>query len=290
MFAVAGVTGRTGAVAADRLLAQGHAVRVIVRDAAKGAPWAARGAEVAVAELGDAERMTAALAGTAGAYLLVPPALTSPDPITDNARIADALGRAVRAARVPHVVFLSSVGAQHDAGTGPIRSVRIGEQALAATGAATTFVRAAYFLENWHGSLGMVGQGVLPTFLPTGLAFPQVATRDIGATAATALAEGPHGAQVIELSSGPTDYSSDDVAAVLSRLVGAPVAAHHAPLDAVVPTFLSFGLTPAFAALYRELFEGVIEGRVAFEGGAARRVRGPTLPAEVLGAALPRPA
>ena len=47
MYAIAGVTGHVGSVAADTLLSQGKAVRVIVRDAAKGAPWKAKGAEVA---------------------------------------------------------------------------------------------------------------------------------------------------------------------------------------------------------------------------------------------------
>src|SRR5687768_2889253 len=156
MFAVAGVTGHTGAVVADRLLVQGHQVRVIVRDAAKGAPWAARGAEVAIGGLDDPEHMTAAFAGVSGAYLLLPPGPTSRDPVGDNARISAALARAIKAAGLPHVVLLSSIGAQHATGTGPIRSCYDGEQAFASTGAATTFLRAGSFLENWLGALGMV--------------------------------------------------------------------------------------------------------------------------------------
>ncbi len=67
-----GVTGRTGAAAADALLRSGHPVRVVVRDPAKGQPWAGRGAEVAVADLTDLASMTQALRQAHGAYVVSP--------------------------------------------------------------------------------------------------------------------------------------------------------------------------------------------------------------------------
>ena len=287
MFVIAGVSGHTGSIVADHLLDQGHPVRVLVRDAAKGEPWRARGAEVAVASLEDTAALTAALAGASGAYLLLPPRPTTATPIEDNARVTASLAAAVRAARTPHVVLLSSVGAQHATGNGPIKTVHHAERELAATGAALTAVRAAYFMENWGGALGLLGQGVLPTFVPQGQTLPMVATRDIGQVAAAALIEGGQGKTVIELA-GPRDYSARDVAAALTSLTGRPVAAQDAPLEAVVPTFTSFGLSPAFAELYRELYAGVIDGTVAFEGGAARAVRGQVPIEDVLRPMLPR--
>ncbi len=56
MYVIAGVSGNTGKVVADTLLAQGKKVRVVVRDAQKGEAWKKRGAEVAVAELDDERR------------------------------------------------------------------------------------------------------------------------------------------------------------------------------------------------------------------------------------------
>src|SRR4051812_26960525 len=111
MYAIAGVTGHTGSAAAAALLAQGKPVRVIVRDAAKGSAWRARGAEVAVASLDNQAALTAALTGAAGAFLLLPPAgtTTSATPLEDNARLSATLAGAVRAAKLPHVVLLSSI-------------------------------------------------------------------------------------------------------------------------------------------------------------------------------------
>jgi uncharacterized protein YbjT (DUF2867 family) len=275
MYAITGVTGHTGSVVAETLLAQGKQIRVVVRDAAKGEAWRAKGADVAVATLADTAALTRALSGVAGAYVLLPPNVTSTDPLGDNAKVTASIAAAVRASGVPHVVLLSSIGAQHADGTGPIRTLHLAERELAATGAALTAVRAAYFQENWGASLGTLDTGTVYAFLPTGLRFPQVATVDIGRTAAAALVEGaPKGArQIIELA-GPSEVSGDDVGRALTAITGKSIAVQAAPLDGVVPAFTSFGLSTAMAELYREMYEGIISGRVGWQGGSARSVRG----------------
>jgi len=271
MFAIAGVSGNTGSVVAETLLAQGKKVRVIVRTAAKGDVWKAKGAEVAVAELHDRAALTAALAGTEGAYLLVPPDVTNPKVLESSIAIAKNLGAAVAAAKVPHVVLLSSFGAHLATGTGPIQWLHTAEEALRASGAAVTAIRAGMFQENWGGSLGMLDKGLVPAFLPVDAQFPQVATRDIGRVAATALAEGGKGFSVIELF-GPREYSTSDGARALAQITGKPVTTQQFPLEGVVPTFTGFGMSTEMATLYKEMFEGVIAGRVAPVGGANTRV------------------
>src|SRR5688500_7630889 len=128
MYAIAGASGHTGSVVADTLLAQGKPVRVIVRDAAKGEAWRAKGAEVAVASLDDAAALAKAFAGVQGAYVLLPPQVTSTEPLAVYARTTAAIASAVRAANVPHVVLLSSIGAQHAAGNGPIKVLYLAER------------------------------------------------------------------------------------------------------------------------------------------------------------------
>jgi uncharacterized protein YbjT (DUF2867 family) len=285
MFVVAGVTGHTGAVVAEALLARSMPVRVLVRDARKGEPWRQRGAAVAVAALEDTAALKQAFAGATAAYLLLPPRLKSATPLEDNRRVAHSLADAVAAAKLGHVVLLSSIGAQLQDGTGPIQSLHDAEWQLAATGCALTIVRAAYFMENWSPVLGATADGLLPTFLPPSLRIPMVASRDIGLCAADALVEGGKGRRVVELS-GPREYSADDVAGALAEILGRPVSTQRAPLDAVVPTFTAMGVAPAVAALYREMFAGIGNGRVAWAGGTARVVRGATAIGEVLRALL----
>ena len=78
-FVVAGVSGNTGKVVAESLLARGKQVRVVVREEGKAAALRAKGADVAVADLSDAAALGQALAGAEGAYVLVPPTITAPD-------------------------------------------------------------------------------------------------------------------------------------------------------------------------------------------------------------------
>ncbi|MBV9947289.1 MAG: NmrA family NAD(P)-binding protein [Myxococcales bacterium] len=275
MFAVAGVSGHTGRVVAETLLAQKKPVRVIVRDAAKGQDWARRGAEVAVADLGDEGALTRALRGAEGAYLLLPPAMNSTDVRGDNARKTAAIARAVDAAGVSYVVFLSSIGSQHDAGTGPILSTHDAEAALAKTRAAVTFLRAPYFMENLATSLYALDKGELPVFLKLDRAIPMIATQDIGATAARLLLEGGHGHTVVELH-GPREYSPMDVAAALSRITGKTVTANQGPEEAMIPALTAAGLNAHWAGLFKEMTHGMNTGHVAFEGGMVRTAKGTT--------------
>jgi uncharacterized protein YbjT (DUF2867 family) len=273
-YVIAGVSGNTGKVAAETLLAQGKSVRVLVRDAAKGAPWAARGAEVAIADLYDAASLTAALKGAAAAYLLVPP-LFSDDFVAHQARTTAALTTAIRDSAIPHVVFLSSVGAQHAAGTGPIAGLNRAERTFRELSPRTafTFIRAAYFMENLGGSLAQLGQGVLPSFLPADFRFDMIATVDIGRLAAAELLAGPKGLEIVELG-GPA-RSMKDAAAILSELTHRPVAVHEAPVAMAATILGSIGFPPALAALYQEMLTGIGSGHVAWEGGH-RHVQGST--------------
>jgi uncharacterized protein YbjT (DUF2867 family) len=284
MYVVAGVSGNTGKVAAEALLAQQKSVRVVVREESKGAAFRAQGAEVAVASLDDASALTAALQGAEGAYLLLPPQPASNDARADNARRIQAVARAVSASGVRHVVLLSSVGAHHPADTGPILTTHDAEAALSALRTPATFVRAAYFMENWGMSLYALGAGKPPTFLLPDRAIPMVATADIGATAARALLEGPSGASpsIIELS-GPRDYSPRDVAAALAGLVKKPVDLEVGPEAVIAGAMKGAGMNDWWAAAFAEMIRGVNSGHVAFEGKGARAVRGAVPIEDVLG-------
>lgn len=285
-YAIAGVSGHTGKVAAEALLAQKAKVRVIVRDAAKGKEWAARGAEVAVADLGDSAALTIALTGVDAAFLLVPPNMTAEDSVAAQRQVADHIAAAVKTSGVEHVVFLSSVGAQHAAGTGPIVVAHYAEEILPKVAKNVTFIRAAYFMENLAGSFAALAHGIYPTFLPKDYAFAMVATRDIGKLAASLLIEGGKGAQVVELAA-PKKYSIGDVAAIATKVLGKPIAAQAGPMSAMAETLQGYGFKPKMAQLYVEMNEGLISGHVAMEG-KGRQVDAPTTLEDYLKEALPK--
>jgi len=268
MYVVAGVTGHTGAVVANTLLDQGKKVRVLVRSADKGAAFAARGAEVAIVSLDDSAALTKALAGATGAYLLVPPDHTSEEVIARGHRIVDAITTAVKAAKVPHVVFLSSIGAQHEKGTGPITQLHYAEKQLAGVTQAT-FLRPGYFFENLLNMLGAIkGQGVLPVFADPDFAFPMLATVDIGRAAVAALLDPPgpgHQSRVLELN-GPKSRTLSEAAAAFAKALDKPVHVVRVPDEGAIPAMRGAGMSADLARLYLEMNHAVGQGLFAFDG------------------------
>jgi len=270
MFTVFGATGHTGSVVVERLLAAGKQVRAVVRSADK-APQAT---ERIVGDVTDPELVARALAGAEGAYLMVPPNGSAPDPLATNFAIVDHFAAALAEAGTPHAVFLSSIGSQHASGTGLIGATHYGEVTLARSRTRLTFVRAAGFMENiLANTYTMKTDGVLPVFGGGETEpFSMIATRDIGEVAAAALLAPPSANEWIELA-GPRDYSYADAAAIASDVLGRRVTAVPVPVDQVVPIMTSIGFSPKAAALYREMIEGRFSGRIAFEG-KGRRIAG----------------
>jgi uncharacterized protein YbjT (DUF2867 family) len=286
MYVVAGVTGNTGSAVVQTLLAEKKPVRVIVRDAAKGEAFRARGADVAVASLDDAEALRRAFAGATGAYLLLPPNYAAKDTLADRRRLVDAYLQAIPGSGLSHVVFLSSFGAQHATGTGVIRTLNDAEVRLGKLDVPITFLRAGYFLENFASVLAPVkGDGVLPSFVDPTLPLPLVAAKDIGRTAARLLLEGPSAGRVVELS-GPKDASHEDVAAAFAKLLGRPVNVVRVPEEAMVPALVQAGLGEDLATLYAEMNVGIQNGKARFEGKGVRPIRGTITVDEALSALL----
>ncbi|HEU4733038.1 MAG TPA: NmrA family NAD(P)-binding protein [Kofleriaceae bacterium] len=271
MYVIAGVSGNTGSVVATTLLAANQKVRVVVRDAAKGEVWRARGAEVAVADLGDQAALTRALTGATGAYLLLPPpGFTQTGLAADRtAKIASLLG-AVRAARPGHVVLLSSVGAELPDGTGPIKYVAAIERGLRESGVPSTFLRAAFFQDNWGALLqGAIAGGALYYGLAEGVRLGQVATEDIGKTAARLLLEGAKGVRVVELA-GPADLSLEDTAHILSRVSGKPIKPVSVPPAAMVQALIGQGASSEIAESLGEMVTAINSGTIHFHGAPVR--------------------
>ena len=269
MFVVVGATGNTGSAVAETLLNRKQPVRIVVRSADKAASWKAKGAEVAVASLEDVPAMTKALAGASGLYLLVPPNYGATAWLSEQRQRMDQAAEAVKASGIPHVVFLSSIGAHIAKDTGPIQAARYGEQALGAVAKHLTVLRPCYFMDNWAPGIGMAkGQGVLPTFIAPTAKVPMISTQDIGRVGAEQLMAGGKGKQVIELA-GPEEYSPNDVAVALGQILEKSVSAQHAPLSAVVPTFTSFGFSDEAAKLFEEMYTSFSTGAIGYERPAS---------------------
>src|SRR5260370_449457 len=120
MYVVLGASGNTGHVVANNLLTSGQKVRVVGRNAAHLQPLAAKGAETFIADVTVAGALTKAFQQADSAYVMIPPNVTSDDPLGYANRVSDAIAAAVKNAGTKNVVALSSVGAGEANGTGPV--------------------------------------------------------------------------------------------------------------------------------------------------------------------------
>ncbi|HEY8564695.1 MAG TPA: NmrA family NAD(P)-binding protein [Beijerinckiaceae bacterium] len=275
MFVVTGITGNTGAAAADALLHAGHRVRALVRDPAKAGSWARKGVELITGDVMNREALRRAFEGASGAYILVPPHPQHPDPVANATQVAQAVAQASRDAGLERLVLLSSEGAHLPSGTGPIRGLHEAERILAGAAPRLTYLRATYFQENWHSVFPVAReQGVLPTFLTdVNRPRPMVAARDIGRTAADLLtaADAP---AIVELK-GPRDLTVVEAASIIGSALGRSVTPVQPPREAWAGILMQAGLGQAYAKLLAEMYDGINSEHVRFEGVPDQR-RGPT--------------
>lgn len=223
MYAITGITGKVGGALARTLLANGRAVRAIVRDQAKGASWAALGCDVALAEMEDPKALSAAFAGTEAVFIL-PPSEFDPEPGYPEAqKVIDSVVTALKTARPKKVLCLSSIGA--DAKEDNLLSQRtMLENALNELDLPVTFLRPAWFMENALWDLGTARDtGILHSFLqPADKKFPMIATKDIGILAAELIQQEWTGKRVVELEAAQR-VSPDDLAQAFEVALKRPV-------------------------------------------------------------------
>jgi NAD(P)H dehydrogenase (quinone) len=265
MFVILGATGKTGGCAATALMEQGKPVRVVVRDAGKGAAWKARGADVAVADVDDAPALARTLRGAEGAYIIVPRNFGVADVLDSRKRCIDSLARAIVESGIEHVVFMSSVGAHRPARTGLIGSLYYAEQRLADIKADITFVRGSYFLENWEPDVAAMRNGnVFNTFLRADHRIPQVAVRDLGDMIAGFLLNRRRGHRVVECT-GPADWSPAEIAETIGEVTGKPIEIKQWPASVAADALVQFGLPRPVAVLIQEMYEALDSEHVALE-------------------------
>ncbi len=272
MFVVAGATGRVGSATAERLLAEGADVRVLVRREADAAAWVRRGAEARVVSLGDRTALGTMIAGCEGMFVLLPFDLG----IGDLDRYADGLiasiAGAVADARVPHVVMLSSGGADLPVGTGPITGLHRLEVALRGTGAALTALRSGHFQEKVGDVLEVAREsGLYPVFASSAdVPLPMVATRDLGAVAAAELLAPAASSEAVDVI-GPA-YTEREVAEVLGRALGRDLDVQPVPAEEWAGALMDAGFRPHVAASLAELYRADETGMLRPRGDRSVRV------------------
>ncbi len=218
MILIVGATGLLGRATALPLLAQGHAVRVLVRDRTRAADLQRAGAEVFVGDLTDARSLELACKGAERVFACAHSMLgrgrqasAQVDHVGHSALVV-----AARDAKVEHFVYTSAMGAREDHPIDFFRTKHEIEAVVKGSGMGFTILRPAAFMEchvhRFNGQL-LLERGFTVIIGPGTKPRNFVAVRDVAPFAVMALAQDDLNGRTLEVG-GPDNVSNNDVAAM----------------------------------------------------------------------------
>jgi NAD(P)H dehydrogenase (quinone) len=215
---VTGATGRTGLAVVDELLAKGVPVRAVVHSKdARSAALERKGAETVVADMFDPDQLLAAMRGTQRAYYL---------PFYHPYMIQSAVSFAI-AAREAKLEAVVSLGQWLASPIHPSLSTRqawLVDQAFSRiSGVAHVRVNPGYFADNYLRLIEYAAHlGVFPTITGDSKDAPP-SNEDIARVVVAVLLNPEKHAGKVYRPTGPALLSGNDMAEILSRVLGREV-------------------------------------------------------------------
>jgi uncharacterized protein YbjT (DUF2867 family) len=268
-IAVTTPTGHVGSAVTDFLLDFGGdiSVKLLGRRPANLGKFVEQGAEIAVGAQDDAEYLVKATEDVDALFWATPPGYGSDDVRAFQNRLGTAAATAVRTNRISRVVNLSSIGAQFASGVGPINGLHDVEQLLDEATGDITHLRPGFFFENLLWQLdGIAKAGRISLPLSGSTRYPMIATRDIGRDAAQLLADPKWSGHIVRELHGPADLSFNQVANVLSDVLGRKIVFVRCDPREARQALLDNAVSENVADLMVEMYD-------AFETGRLRTVQ-----------------
>lgn len=244
MIVVTTPTGDIGGQVLTGLLDRGEDVRVVVRDPAR-LPARDR-VEVVVGSHGDPDVAATAFAGADAVLWVAPPdpraASVTSTYLDFTGPVLDALASAGR------VVCVSALGRGYPGDAGHVTASLAMDDLIAGTGVPFRAVACPSFMDNWLRQTAVIrDHGVFSAPVSGDRAAPTCATRDIAATAVGLLVDDAwQGAGSVAVL-GPEDLSHNDMARVMSDVLGRRIRFERVPDEAFTASLLEHGMSEPMA-------------------------------------------
>ena len=260
------VTGSLGNISkplATELVQKGHMATVIGSKPERQKDIEALGATAAIGSLEDVDFLTATFTGADAAYCMIPPNNyfdQSLDLLAYYCRIANNYAQAVQQSGVKRVVYLSSIGAHLEKGSGIILGHHRGEGIMNhLSDVALTFMRPVAFYYNLYGYVEMIkNQGVIAANYGADDQDVWVSPTDIAAAVAEEL-EASVGSKVRYVASD--ERTGNETAAILGAAIGKPDLKWMIISSEQMQSGLeAAGINPTIAAGLVEMYAGVRSG------------------------------
>lgn len=272
-YAITGATGNTGKIVASKLLEEGHKVRVIGRSPVRLAPLVEKRAEPRVGSVDDLNFLTKAFTDADAVYAMIPSDVTVGKFRDYQNKLGRVIASAVENSAVENVVFLSSLAAHLSGETGPIAGLHdVEEQLNKMTNVNVLHLRPAFFMENFFGSIGTIrNMGVAGMSIRGDIAFPMIATQDIGRYAAQRLSKLDFTGHSARELLGARDYTLEEATTILGNAIGKEDLSYtQFSYQDSEKAFLAMGVSPDCARSYVEMAkafnDGIIKGVEARSG------------------------
>jgi uncharacterized protein YbjT (DUF2867 family) len=254
---VTAATGNTGGATVEELLARGRPVRALAhREDARSKRLQKLGAEVMFGDFLDLDAIRAAVRGVQHAYFCYP---IRPGIIQATAYFA----QAAKEAGIDGVVNMSQISAREDAKSHAMCDHWLAERVFDWSGLTVAHLRPTLFAESLLVLAPMIRAGLLHVPFGTGRHAP-IAAED-QARVIVGILEDPaaHRGKIYPLY-GPVEFTHQEIAQVLSRVLGKDVPYKQVSLETMLQILTSGGQKPpaehSARGLYGE-FEQKPEGR-----------------------------
>ena len=261
MIVITTPTGQIGHQVLERVLEADEPVRVIVRDPSRLSPQTLGRVEVIEGSHGNAEVVDRAFAGADAVFWLAPPNPTAPTLDEVYAGFTRAAAKAITGYGVARVVDVSALGRGVTDHAGLVSASLQMDDLLASTGAGLRALLLPSFMDNvLRQAEAIKNQGVFFSTVSPDRQLPTCATRDIATVAARLLLDHSWSGQDTVAVLGPEDLSHNEMAEIMSDVLGKPVRYQQIPIDAFRQQLSGRGMSDAMT-------EGMVEMMVAKDQG-----------------------
>lgn len=270
MYFVTGASGKLGQLVAAELAQQGAAPKVTLgsRNPAGLASLAPAGFKAARFDFEAPDTMRAALAGHDRLLLI-----SGDAPVDERIRQHKAAIDAAKAAGVHFIAYTSFTNASAKSLFTFARIHAETEAYIKASGLAYRFLRDNQYAENIASTVAHAKEtGTFAVYGGKGKV-AYVTRADVAKAAVAALLTAPNGGETYEIT-GPRAYDAADIAGMLARKWGKPVAAAELPREALVGIFKQLQWPPFVIEAIVSLHEASAAGELAQVSGDVRKLTG----------------
>ena len=248
MIVITTPTGDIGHQVVDKLLDRGAPVRVVVRDPARLAPRVRERVEVVAGSHGDAEVLDQAFAGADAVLWIAPPNRAAASVDAVYAEFARPACEAFKRHGVERVVGVSALGRGYPGDAGHVTASLAMDDLIGSSGVSYRALTMPTFMESLLGQVGAIkNEGAIFWPISPDLKVPLCATRDIAAVAAGLLLDASWSGVGSVPVLGPEDLSFNDVAGIVSDVLGRPVRFEQLPNEAFKSMLTGFGMSEPMA-------------------------------------------